>query len=158
MEYIDVDELRWDCFAQQPDYDNDIVEALFSTSKEIEAFSYFKPFEARMVVDFLKENPCGVFDFGAGYSVYEDERLFNDVKSVFSQYEYVILLRYSDNADESLEALHKRHADISDELYYALNETFIKSPCNELLATHIVDTKDKTIDEVVHLVLKIVRQ
>ena len=157
MPYVDIDELRWDYFSKQPDYDNELVETLFDNSKEVEAFSYLKPFEARLVADFLEEIRNAVFDFGAGYSVYEDEMLFSKVKSAFSFCETVILLRYSDDADEGLAALQKRHPDVADNLYNALNRVFIESPCNIALATHVIDTKDKTVDEIVDSALSIVR-
>lgn len=153
LPYIDIDELRWGYFEQQPDYDHQAVEELFETSQEIKAFAYFKPFEARLVVDFLKEYPGGVLDFGAGYSVYEDQALFEKVRTAFSQCKHVILLRYSDDAQETLEALHKRHEEIPDHLYYALNQAFIESPCNERLATCVIDTKGQTIEAVVNAVL-----
>jgi shikimate kinase len=156
FEYIDIDALRWKYFIKQQDYDEEYVEKLFNEGKEIEAFNYFKPFEARLVVDFLKDKKNGVYDFGAGYSVYNDEALFNKVKTAFSDFEYVIFLRYSNDANESLEALHKRHIDIPDKLYFTLNKEFIESPCNELLATHIIDTKNKSVEQSTESVLSIV--
>jgi hypothetical protein len=94
-----------------------------------------------------------VFDFGAGYTVYECDELFEMVKSAFARYDYVFFLRYSDNHEESLAALY-RHEDIPKEIYCELNKGFIESPCNNILAKHTIDTKDKTIDDVVSLVLE----
>lgn len=156
LEYIDVDEMRWDYFSSQPDFNGEMVDKLFDDSKETEAFSYMKPFEARFVVHILGKYPCGIFDFGAGYTVYEDEKLFDMVKSALSNYDYVLFLRYSTDSKESIAALY-RHTDIPKELYSALNKGFIESSCNDLLATHTVDTKGKTIDGVVNSILDIIQ-
>ena len=153
MDYIDVDEQRWDYFSQQPDYDGLIVKKLFDESKGVEAFRYMKPFEARYVIDILSKFPCSVFDFGAGYSVYQNMELFEQVRTAFSKHNHIVFLRYSDDPIESLEALRKRHVDIPKELYYALNREFIESPCNEILSTYIIDTKNKAIQEIIDCVL-----
>ena len=153
MEYIDIDELRWGYFAQQEDYDEKKVDEMFEASNEIAAFEYFKPFEARFTVYILQALQAGVFDFGAGYSVYKDKELFSMVKSALMPYENVILLRYSDNACKSLEALRNRHEDIPEKLYDALNTEFINSPCNEILAKQIIDTKDLSVSEIVDVII-----
>lgn len=157
LEYIDIDELRWVYFSQQDDFDGELVDKLFGDSKEAEAFTYVKPFEARYVVDMLKKYQSGIFDFGAGYTVYDNEELFTIVKSALASYKYVIFLRYSKDNSESLEALRSRHEDIPDDLYLLLNKAFIESPCNEQLATSIIDTKGKTVSEVADEILEIVR-
>ena len=152
-DYIDVDEQRWDYFSQQPDYDGLFVEKLFNESKGVEAFGYMKPFEARYAIDIISKYPRSVFDFGAGYSVYQNTELFEQVKAAFSKHRHIVFLRYSENNVESLEVLRERHTDVPKELYYALNREFIESPCNEILSTYIIDTKNKTIQEIVDCVL-----
>ena len=156
LEYIDVDEMRWDFFSAQPDYDMQIVDKLFDDLKILDAFCYMKPYEARLVLHILDKYPCGVFDFGAGYTVYESDDLLKTVKSAFSKYDYIFFLRYSDNNEESLAELY-RHEDIPKEIYYELNKSFINSPCNNELAKYTIDTKDKTIDEVTSLILKYIQ-
>jgi len=153
LEYIDADSARWDYFYAQPDYNAEIVERLFNESKGEEAFQYMKPFEARFVLYILDKYPCGVFDFGAGYSVYEDNELFEMVRSAFSKYKYVIFLRYSEDKRESLKSLRERHTDVPEDLYFKLNKGFIESPCNEILATYTIDTKNKSVREVVDVIL-----
>lgn len=153
MQYIDIDELRWDYFAQFPDYDEKKVDELFATENEIAAFQYFKPFEAKFTVSVLQKFSSGVFDFGAGYTVYNDENLFSMVKSAFSPYKNVILLRYSTNAAESFEALRSRHADVPEKIYNTLNTEFINSPCNEILATQIINTKGLSVNEIVDVII-----
>lgn len=156
LPYVDSDALRWAYFARQPDYDGQKVEALFEASRGTDAFRYMKPFEARFTVHLLENGEDRVIDFGAGYSVYEDEVLFEWVRSAFAKYRHVLLLRYSKGEAESLAVLRERHPDVPPALYEALNRVFIESPCNALLATHTIDTKDKTIQEVVALALEMI--
>jgi len=156
LEYIDVDEQRWEYFATQPDYNEQVVEQLFNDSRELEAFRYMKPFEARYAVDLLTRFPCGVFDFGAGYTVYENAEWFEAVRNAFSKHEHIIFLRYSGDPEESLAALRERHPDVPMDVYDALNRCFIESPCNEILASHIINTKNKTVQEVADMVIKVV--
>ena len=153
IDYIDVDEMRWEYFIDQHDYDRELVDRLFAESRGVEAFDYMKPFEARFVIYILNKHPFGIFDFGAGYSVYENNELFEKVKSAFSKYKHIVFLRYSDNKDESLIKLRERHTEIPEELYYSLNKGFIESQCNDILATLTIDTKDKSIEEVVALII-----
>lgn len=150
---VDVDALRWEHFAQMPEYDNDKVEALFEQGEGEAAFAYMKPFEAKLVQALLAGQGEGVFDFGAGYTVYDDPALFSEVKEAFAGHDNVVLLRYSKDAEESLSALYGRHTDIPEDLYYALNRPFIESPCNGELAKVIIDTKGKTVEEVLIEVL-----
>jgi len=154
MDYIDVDEQRWDYFLQQPDYDELLVERLFYEDRGVEAFGYMKPFEARYAIHILSKFPGSVFDFGAGYSVYQDVALFEQVKTAFSKHKHIVFLRYADDPIESLEALRGRHADVPEALYCALNKAFIESPCNEMLSTCIIETKNKTVQEVTDCVLR----
>lgn len=144
---IDIDELRWGSFARMPGYDDNIVKKLFDSDRGAEAFAYMKPFEAQLVVQVLEEYGQGIFDFGAGYTVYEDRALFEQVRRAFAPYRHIFLLRYSADPEESLNALKERH-DIPEALYYALNRPFIESPCNAALARHIIDTKAKTIAQI----------
>ena len=154
IEYINVDELRWEYFYGQTDFNKQFVDQLFNEKKFIEAFAYMKPFEARYAVDILAKYDAGVFDFGAGYSVYQNNELFEKVRTAFAKFKHVILLRYSNDAAESLEALRGRHPDVPEDFYYVFNKEFIESRCNEVLSTCIIDTKNKTVQEVVDLILQ----
>lgn len=154
LEYVDVDELRWEYFSAQPDFDNDVVKGLYQSGDTAGAFHYMKPFEARFVEHIVKKHSAAVFDFGAGYTVYEDNALFLRVKACLSPYRHVVFLRYSPDTQESLDALQTRHAEAPETLYALLNQQFIESPCNGILATHVVDTKDKTVEEVVQEVVE----
>lgn len=148
LAYVDVDELRWAYFEQQPDFDHREMKRLHKSGDAKGAFQYMKPFEARFVEDLLQKYSSAVFDFGAGYTVYEDGALFARVKACLAPFRHVVFLRYSPDPEESLAALQARHAEAPEELYAMLNRQFIESPCNSLLATCTVDTKNKTAGEV----------
>lgn len=152
---VDVDQLRWAQFAQMPGYDPAVVEAFFARDEGEKAFDYMKPYEAQLVENILRAPGPGVYDFGAGYTVYEDAALFDRVRRAFAPYAHVVLLRYSPDAAESLAALFARH-DLPENLYYALNRPFIERPCNAMLATHTVDTKGKTAAQAASEVLALV--
>lgn len=79
--------------------------------------------------------------------MYDDPALFERVQMAFAPYENIVCLRYTQDPEESLAALSKRH-DLPEELYFHLNRTFIQSPCNGMLARHTVDTKGKTAEQV----------
>lgn len=145
---IDIDELRWAYFSEMPGYDGAYVDGLFEAGEEQKAFAYMKPFEANLVEVVLSRFEAGVFDFGAGYTVYEDESLFARVEKALAVCENVVLLRYSADNAESLEALRDRHKDIPPALYYSLNKPFIESDCNERLARLAVFTKEKSAEEI----------
>ncbi|HPJ02420.1 MAG TPA: shikimate kinase [Candidatus Limiplasma sp.] len=154
LHYIDVDELRWDYFSQQPDFDHQVTKTLYESGNAAGAFQYMKPFEAGYVEAIVEKYSAAVLDFGAGYTVYTDQALFGRVQACFKPFGHVVFLRYSPDPKESLEALQHRHAEAPAELFKMLNREFIESPCNGILATCIVDTKDKTADEVAKEVIK----
>lgn len=137
--HIDFDELRWDYFKRMPDYNPNAGKDMGRD----DFFAYIKPFEVRLVETILAEYECGIFDFGAGFSVYDDPALFNRVKDALEPYPNVIHLRYSDDADECGQVLLARNDLTVEEAasYRAMNYAFIKSPCNGLLAKRTVDTK-----------------
>ena len=153
LEYIDVDELRWDYFNSQPDFDHDMMKKLHQSGDAAGTFQYMKPFEARYVEHIVNAYSSAVLDFGAGYTVYEDDALFLKVKACLAPYRHVVFLRYSPDHQESLNALQVRHAEAPEALYAMLNQQFINSPCNRILAKLIIDTKNKTIEEVVQEVI-----
>ena len=145
--------MHWDYFTHQEDYDEKRVAEMFESSNEITAVEYFKPFEARFTVHILHKLQNGIFDFGAGYTVYKDKELFSMVKSAFMPFENVILLRYSSNSSERLESLRNRHEGIMEKLYNALNSEFINSSCNEILAKQVIDTKGLSIGDISDIII-----
>lgn len=147
--HIDCDELRWDVYETLAGYSTEEAKRIAEENPQ-DLFAYWKPFEAQLVVKLVKENPTGVFDYGAGHTVYDEEHLFNQVKEALKNEPYVFFLRYSQDKQESIRALSTREG-LSEEaklFYKDMNAGFINSCCNETLAKHIIDAKGKRFDQI----------
>jgi hypothetical protein len=124
-------------------------------------FDYWKPFETyaaeRVVADF----PDDLIDFGAGYTVQEDEALFARVQAALAPVPHVILLLPSPDVEEALTILSERMPpDIPPEHRETdaqINRGFLTSPCNARLATATVYTGRRSVEEVSDEVLALIR-
>lgn len=85
----------------------------------------------------------GVVDFGAGHSVYDDEEIFERVKTILNKFKNVVLLLPSEDLEESLQLLSKRSTGD-----YSPNRKFITSPCNGELATIIIYEQGRTPNQI----------
>ena len=110
----------------------------------------YKLYLFNKVIENAKRNKSyGIVDFGAGHSVFESEEKFMKAQELLSDFQNIVLLQYSDDIDESLKVINARSTgDIKD------NFLFITSDCNTSLATMIVYTKDKTIDEIAEEIIE----
>jgi len=153
---VEMDELRTKYYIEIG-YD----EAVAKSKRETEGFwgmyQYWKPFEAHAVERLLSEHKDCVIDFGAGHSVFEDEKLFDRVQKILAPYKNVFLLLPSPDLDESINILNERE-EFLHEMKPNINEHFIKHHSNYDLAKHIIYTKDKTpeetCEEILHLFTK----
>lgn len=154
LPWIEVDEMRWDYF-EETGYDHEKVKAMMDAGGGYaEMFAYWKPFEVHALERVLQDHDRGIFDFGAGYTVQEDEALFARVQNAFAPFEDLFLLLPSPDVGESLEVLDTRlTALLEKELgstfpeAFELNEHLIRHPSNQQLAQKIVYTADKTPEE-----------
>ena len=90
----------------------------------------------------------GIVDFGAGHSVYEDEEIFNIVKSALKPFKNVVLLLPCENEEEALRIMAERSTgDITDNLL------FFRSRCNKDLATMTVYGNGRSPKEIADEVL-----
>lgn len=151
---IAVDDLRFNYY-KEIGYD----EALAESKRETEGFwglyQYWKPFEVYAVERLLSEHKNCVIDFGAGHSVYEDDRLFQRVKEVLSAYKNVILLLPSPDLDESIHILNERD-EFLREMKPNINEHFVRHHSNYDLAKHTIYTKGKTPEETCEEILRLI--
>jgi len=141
-----MDEFRW-MYYDEIGYD-------WGTAKESHIregfwglYHYWKPFEAYGVKRLLEDYRDCVFDFGSSQSVYEDNELFEQVRTTLEPYPFVILLLPSPDPDESIRVLDARNNYASPD-QRDVNELFVRHHSNYDLAKHIVYTKDKTPDQV----------
>lgn len=103
----------------------------------------------KVIENAKKNNSYGIVDFGAGHSVFESEEKFMQAKELLGDFQNIVLLQYSDDIDESLKVINARSTgDIKDNLH------FITSECNTSLATMIVYTKNKTIEEIAEEIIE----
>lgn len=150
-----LDDVRWDYF-NEIGYDEEKSRQIVSEQGMTGLLAYWKPFEAYAVERVLAEHHDCVIDFGAGYTVQEDEELFGRVENALAPHEYVILLLPSPDPEESVKILNERMAALLREYeqpeesipeVLAANEAFVMLPYNGRLAKHIVYTEGKTPEE-----------
>ncbi|UJL46031.1 shikimate kinase [Virgibacillus sp. NKC19-16] len=116
-------------------------------------YTYWKTFEAHAVT--LEDYPNCTHDFGAGHSVYEDQRLFKEVKSALIDYENIFLLLPSQNEQESINVLNERLKGVTtNNDMYQLNEHFVKHKSNKLLAKYIVYTNGSSPEEIADKIIE----
>ncbi|MED3820270.1 shikimate kinase [Priestia megaterium] len=112
-------------------------------------YAYWKPFEAYAVKRILEEHKHAVIDFGAGHSVYEDIKLFQQVEKTLKPYQSLFLLLPSVDKEESIQILHQRLHQITDDKdVFELNKHFVTHPSNQKLAKQTIYTKEKSADTV----------
>jgi len=118
-------------------------------------YKYIKPFEADVVVEVLNKTKNGIIDFGAGHSVFDDEKLFDRVKKAFEPHRFVFLLLPSPDLDKSIKILNDANPHLL-KIKPNITEHFIKSKCNYELAKYVIYTKDKLFDKVAQEIIDII--
>ncbi|MEO7716578.1 MAG: shikimate kinase [Capsulimonas sp.] len=136
---IGLDEIRWNYYKEI----GWTIEAQREAAKAegmAGVLRYWKPFEAHAVERVLADYPNAVIDFGAGHSVYDNADLLARVQTALAPIPNVVLLRPSDDHNESLQILEARDSIQVDGMDG--NLFFLKSP--EAPATHIIVTEGRT--------------
>ena len=156
MAAVDLDELRWDYWAEIG-YDADHARDLRQRHGVRAMAEYWKPFEVHGVERVLADRARGhVIAFGGGQSVYEDQAQFARVRAALRPFPYVVLLLPCRDPAEALKILTGRlRKDRSPteagaaaaEQFREINRTFIEHPSNARLATHTVLTADRTPEQ-----------
>ena len=80
-----------------------------------------------------KDGSYGIVDFGAGHSVYDDQKIFERVKSMLKPFKNIVLLLPDKDEEKSLDIMKNRATGNTRD-----NKKFFESPCNKELATMIV--------------------
>jgi shikimate kinase len=150
-----LDDLRWDYF-DEIGYDNEESRRIVEEEGMTGLLAYWKPFEAHAVERALADHSNCVIDFGAGYTVQDDEALFGRVEKSLAPFEHVILLLPSPDEEESVRILNQRMETLLREYeqpeetipeVLAANENFVKHPANGRLAKLVIYTKGKSPEE-----------
>ncbi len=165
LEQFELDDLRWDYF-NEIDYDEDEVRRIMTTGGGVtEMLAYWKPFEVHAVERVLADYQNCVIDFGAGYTVQEDEALFGRVEQALTPYEFVVLLLPCPDPVESVAKLNERLAkmlrehDQPEELIadvLKINEAYVNHPANGRLAKKTVYTDGKTAEETCDDIMRLI--
>ncbi|KAJ3498977.1 hypothetical protein NLG97_g704 [Lecanicillium saksenae] len=93
-----------------------------------------------------------VLDFGAGHSVYEKPEELAEVAARMAPFPDVLLVLPCEDEDEAARIMEERRGK---EL--GLNRHFLEHESNRRLAKHVVYTKDKTPEQSLEEVLKILK-
>jgi shikimate kinase len=152
---VGLDEIRWDYYKEI----GWTIEAQREAAKAegmAGVLRYWKPFEAHAVERVLADHPNAVIDFGAGHSVYDDADLLARVQTALAPISNVVLLRPSDDDNESLEILEARDSIQVDGMDG--NLFFLKSPDIEALASHVIITEGKTPAQTCDDILTVITQ
>jgi shikimate kinase len=124
--------------------------------------AYWKPFETYAVERVLADFPDAIIDFGAGYTVQDEEGLFARIQAALAPVPHVILLLPSPDLDESLAILTERlpqgmQPEDREEMVCD-NRHFLMSPCNAFLAKATVYTGRRPVEEVSEEVLTLIKK
>jgi len=155
LPHVSMDDFRFTYYAEMG-YDEQLAQRKRDEEGWWARYWYWKPFEAYAVGRLLNDHHNAVIDLGAGHSVYEDERLFQQVATVLAPYPHVVLLLPVPDVDESLRILSSR-----DETAAALREVnahFLRHPSNYQLAKMVVYTQGKTPQEVSDEIIRHINQ
>jgi|RhiMetdeSRZDD1v2_1073273.scaffolds.fasta_scaffold128584_3 shikimate kinase len=150
-----MDELRWKYY-DEIDYDRDLARQKRTEEGFWGLYRYWKPFEAYAVERLLNSYHECIFDLGGGHSVYEDDKLFQQLYDLFSSYPHVVLLIPSPDKEASIRILNSRN-DYDSDGQREVNEHFVRHHSNYDLAKHIVYTKDKEPDQICSEILQWVK-
>ena len=132
------------------------LEGLYKREK---SFNNFKNFEFVLTGTVLSSlHRPYIIDFGAGHSIYEDEKLRNKMKIMCSEFKNIILLLPTKNNEENRKILSERRNFKEGSHKGQDNWHFITAPNNYELATDIVYEDGKTSEEVLNEILQIIKQ
>ncbi|MFL7812702.1 MAG: shikimate kinase [Anaerolineales bacterium] len=147
---IELDEVR-QRFYLEIGYNEKFASDIVGQEGMMGLIDYWKPFEAHAVERALQVYKDCVIDFGAGHSVYEDEKLFNRVDKALRPYQFVFLILPSPDLDRSVEIVNQRFSELLvtevgkvDPELLTLNEHFVRHPSNHLLAKKTFYTEGRS--------------
>lgn len=100
-----------------------------------------------------KDGSYGIVDFGAGHSVYDDQEIFERVKSMLKPFKNIVLLLPNKDEEKSLDIMKSRAiVDTRD------NKKFFESQCNKELATMIVYCNNRQPLEIAEEIMQCIKK
>ena len=157
--HINIDEIRFKYY-DEIGYDKNTVEQLWKEKGFFNGvYRYWKPFELYAIKKILNEYSDCIFDFGAGHSVYEDDKMFQEVQETLNDFKNVILLLPSANSEESIEILskiYKPEAENDVEMIDFIRHTIEHHSNNDLAKYIIYGGKIKSIDDLADEIISVI--
>lgn len=100
-----------------------------------------------------KDGSYGIVDFSAGHSVYDDQEIFERVKSMLKPFKNIVLLLPNKDEEKSLDIMKSRAiGDTRD------NKKFFESQCNKELATMIVYCNNRQPLEIAEEIMQCIKK
>lgn len=149
MPQCSLDDKRFKIY-EEIGYDYELASEIMNKEGFLGIYKYWKPFEAYSVKRILELYQGYVHDFGAGHSVYEDSKLFEEVRETLEDYPNVVLLLPSPDKERTKQILFER-------VGFEFNNLFIDNLSNEKLAKIVIYTEGKTEEETCNEILNKVK-
>ncbi len=130
--------LEW-IFIKVYGYNEELEKNINEKEGFIGVYKYWKKFELEHFKNILSnlEVPS-VVDFGAGQSVYEDEKMLQEAQEYMANFKNIYLILPNENIEKSSDILFERGKKRGDSKY--LNHHFLEDVSNYTLASNIVYT------------------
>ena len=132
---------------------NDRRSGVMDFFKNSDEYNYYMISSILDEAESQSEDVAGIVDFGAGHSVYDDPKIFSDLKKRLCKFKNIVLLLPSVKIEESLEIMSKRSTRDTRE-----NKKFLTSPCNRDLATIVIYCNNRfpidIANEILHTIYK----
>ena len=154
--YIDLDSLRKEYYTKMEGYHRNDEQQAAMDSNPLALHLYYEPFETKQVEQVLHDYPSGVFDYGGGHSI-KNEPYFSTLQRLLRHEKLVFFLTYSKNKEETKQALAQREgSETWANVYRSLNDYFIDSNCNNLLAKYVLYRKQKSREQICKEMIQII--
>ena len=143
-----------DKYYKQLGYDKKYADKLKKEKGLLERYKYSKEFESYHVSNVLRTiTSPAIIKFQASQTVYEDDKLFSEVKKEISKFKNVVLLLPDIDLQDCWIKINKNgKVPVGSDLS-KLNWHLISSPCNTNLATITICICGRKSDEIVEEIL-----
>lgn len=158
MPIISLEDSR-DKYYKELGYDKKYADKLKKENGYLARYKYSKKFESYHVSNFLKTITMpSIIKFQASQTVYEDDKLFSDVKKEISKFKNVVLLLPDIDLQDCWTKINRNgKVPVGSDLS-KLNWHLISSPCNTNLATITICICGRTSEEIVDEILSEVKK
>lgn len=120
----------------------------FKTADEFNSYMISKTLERAK-----KNGLFGIVDFSARHSVYDDQEIFERVKSMLKPFKNIVLVLPDKDEEKSLDIMKSRATgDTKD------NKKILESPCNKELATMIVYGNNRQPLEIAEEIMQCIKK